>query len=70
MRGSPPHRIFRAVTRTARLLLLAIGFGIVVLLVWRAGVRMVADMLARVGWGFAAVAVTYAMQLAIRATAL
>jgi len=58
------------VTRTVRVLLFIVGFGIVVLLVRHVGVRVVTGMLARVGWGFAAVTVVYALCVAIRAAAL
>lgn len=42
----------------------------VVFLVWRAGPRLVLGMVARVGWGFPAVAAVYAAHLGIRAAAL
>lgn len=57
-------------TRTVRLLLLVLGLGIVALLVWRAGPRLVLNMLARVGWSVPAAAAVYAAHLGIRATAL
>jgi hypothetical protein len=58
------------VTRIVRLLLLVLGLGMVALLVWRVGPRLVLNMLARVGWSFPAVAAIYAAHVAIRATAL
>jgi hypothetical protein len=59
-----------ALTRTVRLLLLVLGLGIVALLVWHAGPRLVLSMLGRVGWSFLAVAGIYALHLTIRAAAL
>jgi len=58
------------VTRTIRLLLLVLGLGIAASLVWRAGPRLIAGMLARVGWRFAAAAAIYAVHVGIRAVAL
>src|SRR5438067_411320 len=59
-----------AVTRRVRLLLLVLGLGVVVFLVWQAGVRVVMGMLVRVGWSFAAVVAIYAVHVGIRAVAL
>ena len=42
-------------TRLVRLLLLVLGLGVVVFLVWHAGVRVVMGMLVRVGWSVPAV---------------
>jgi hypothetical protein len=59
-----------ALTRTVRLLLLVLGLGIVALLVWHAGPRLVLSMVGRIGWNFLAITGIYALHLTIRATAL
>src|SRR6059036_2278088 len=58
------------VTRTLRLLLLVVGLSVAASLVWYEGPRLIAGMLARVGWRFAAAAAIYAMHVGIRAVAL
>jgi hypothetical protein len=58
------------VTRTIRPLFLVLGLGIVAWLVWRAGPRLVLNMLTRVGWSFLAVVAIYAGYVSIRAAAL
>jgi hypothetical protein len=49
---------------------LVLGLGVIALLIWLAGPQLVLDMLARVGWRFAAVTGIYAVHLMIRAAAL
>jgi hypothetical protein len=63
----PPHT---PLTRFVRLLLLVLGLGVVVFLVWHEGVRVVMRMLVRVGWTFPAIVGIYAVHVAIRAVAL
>jgi hypothetical protein len=58
-----------AMTRPS-LLLLILGLGIVVLLVWHAGPLLVFGMLRQVGWSFPAVAAVYAGHVGLRAVAL
>ncbi len=53
-----------------RFLLLVLGLGVVALLLWHAGVRLVVGMLMRIGWRFPAVIGIYAAYVAIRAVAL
>jgi hypothetical protein len=50
--------------------LLVLGLGMVALLVWRAGPRLVLGMLTRLGWSVLALAGIYTMHLMIRAAAL
>lgn len=56
--------------RIVRILILVSGFGVIALLVYRAGPGLLADMLARVGWGIPAVVGLYAAHVGIRAAAL
>jgi len=58
------------VTRNVRLPLLLVGFGILALLVWRAGPRLLLSLLIRVGWSFPAIAAIYAAYVGARAVAL
>ena len=51
-------------------MLLVLGLCTVALLLWRAGPRIVLNMLTRVGWSFPAAAAIYAAHLGIRAAAL
>jgi hypothetical protein len=50
--------------------LIAVGAGVLALLVSRLGARTIASLLAEVGWGFAIVSCVYALHLAVRAAAL
>ena len=56
--------------RIVRFILVLSGFGIIALLVYQAGPRLLADMLVRVGWGFPAIVAVYTAHLSIRAAAL
>jgi hypothetical protein len=58
------------VTRIARLSLLVLGFGVMAVLVWRAGPRVVWAILVRTGWSFLCFLAIYGVHLTVRAAAL